>query len=70
MYCSTASQNLKDLILRLATKFKCKAIMIQDMESYTNISGCKVLGLTNESLANAIIKVAENNQETGEVNGK
>lgn len=70
VYCSTASQNLKDLILRLATKFKCKAIMLQDMESYTNISGCKVLGLTNESLANAIIKVAENNQETGEVNGK
>ena len=70
VYCSTASQNLKDLSLRLATKFKCKAIMLPDMESYTNISGCKVLGLTNESLANAIIKVAENNQETGEVNGK
>lgn len=44
--------------------------MLPDMESYTNISGCKVLGLTNESLANAIINVAENNQETGEVNGK
>ena len=70
VYCSTASQNLKDLTIRLANKFKCKAIMLDDMEDYTNISGCKVLGLTNESLANAIIKVAENKQETGEVNGK
>ncbi|MBQ3502532.1 MAG: hypothetical protein IJA72_02600 [Clostridia bacterium] len=70
VYCSTASQNLKDLTFRLAEKYKCKAICLDDtLENYTSLEGCKVMGLTNMSLANAILKVAENKQE-GEINGK
>lgn len=61
IYCSTASQNLKDLSIRIAQKHNCKAICLDEiLENYTSISGCKVLGLTNSSLAEAIIKVAEN----------
>ena len=61
IYCSTASQNLKDLSIRFAEKFKCKAICLDEiLEVYTSISGCKVIGLTNNSLAEAILKVAEN----------
>jgi len=70
IYCSTASQNLKDLSIRLGDKFKCKVICLDDtLENYTNLKGCKLLGLTNSSLAEAIIKVAEN-QNLGETNGK
>lgn len=62
VYCPSASQNLKDLIDRLADRFKCKAILMDEkLEDYTSIEGCKVLGLTNQSLAEAIIKVAGNN---------
>lgn len=61
VYCPTASQNLKDLATRLADKFKCKALLMDEkLEDYTSIEGCKVLGLTNPSLAEAIIKVAGN----------
>ena len=71
IYCYTASQNLKDLVIRLAQKFECKALMLDaTLEEYTNLTGCKALGLTNSSLADAIIKVAENKQDIGEVNGK
>ena len=70
VYCQTASQNLKDLAMRMAERNKCKAICLdQSLESYTNLQGCKVLGLTNSSLAEAIIKVAEN-LNLGESNGK
>lgn len=71
IYCSTASQNLKDLVVRLAQKFECKALMLDEtLQEYTNLAGCKVMGITNNSLAEAIIKVAENKQDIGEVNGK
>ncbi|MBQ7797726.1 MAG: hypothetical protein IJ371_01230 [Clostridia bacterium] len=61
VYCSTASQNLQDLIVRMCDKFKCKSILMDEkLEDYTNITGCKVLGITNKSLADQIIKVAEN----------
>lgn len=70
VYCATASQNLKDLIARLADKFKCKALLLDEkLEQYTSISGCKVMGLTNKSLAEQIIKVAKS-EKIGEVNGK
>ena len=60
VYCSTASQNLKDLIVRLADKFKCKALLLDEkLEDYTSIEGCKVMGITNKSLADQIIKVAD-----------
>ena len=60
VYCSTASQNLKDLVERLADKFKCKALLLDEkLEDYTSIEGCKVMGITNKSLADQIIKVAD-----------
>ena len=68
--CTTASQNLKDLATRQAERLKCKLIYLDEtLESYTSLDGCKLIGLTNMSLANAILKVAENKQE-GEINGK
>ena len=68
--CTTASQNLKDLAIRQAERLKCRVTYLDDtLENYTNLDGCKVLGLTNASLAEAILKVAENKQE-GEINGK
>ena len=69
MYCPSSSQNLKDLAVRLSQKFKCKAFEVDEvLESYVSIEGCKIIGLTSESLANAIIKVAE--EGVGENNGK
>ena len=60
VYCHTASQNLKDLVERLAEKFKCKALLMDEkLEDYTSIEGCKVMGITNKSLADQIIKVAD-----------
>ena len=71
IYCTTASQNLKDLGIRMAEKHKCKALCLdENLQDYTNLDGCKVLGLTNSSLAEAIIKVAGNKQNMGETNGK
>ena len=71
IYCTTASQNLKDLAVRLADKNKCKLISLDEtLQDYTSLEGCKILGLTNSSLAEAIIKVAENKQNMGETNGK
>ncbi len=70
MYCPTGSQNLKDLAIRLAEKHKCKAICVDErLEDYASMKGCKLLGLTNNSLAEAILKVAEN-LNSGENNGK
>ncbi|MBQ8522474.1 MAG: hypothetical protein IJ458_02280 [Clostridia bacterium] len=61
VYCSTASQNLKDLIVRLSDKFKCSTVLLDEkLEDYVSIKGCKVLGITNKSLADQIIKVTDN----------
>lgn len=69
LYCSSASQNLIDLSVRLAEKYNCKCIKLDNLQEYTNIESCKVVGLSNQSLAQAIIKVL-NSQEIGENNGK
>ena len=70
IYCKSASQNLKDLALRMADKYECQAICLDEsLQNYTNIEGCKIVGLTNMSLAQAILKVAEN-KDKGEYNGK
>ena len=70
IYCNSASQNLKDLAKRMADKYNCKAICLDTtLQDYTNLDGCKIVGLTNMSLAEAILKVAEN-QDKGENNGK
>ena len=59
VYCTSSSQNLKDLVARLGDKFKCQTIMLDNLEEYTSINGCKVLGITNKSLAEQIIRVAD-----------
>ena len=70
VYCPSASQNLKDLVDRLGDKFKCKVIVMDSvLEDYTSIKGCKVMGITNQSLAEQIIKVMDK-QDLREVNGK
>jgi len=52
----TASQNLKDLSLRLKEKFGCELIETkEDLESLLSRSGCKIVGLTMESLAQAVL---------------
>ena len=61
IYCKTGSSNLKDLSIRLAERYDCKAICLdEELEQYTSLQGCKVLGVTNASLAEAIIKAVEN----------
>lgn len=70
LYCASGSQNLKDLAVRLAEKYHCKAFCLDNLEEYTIKQGCKLIGLTNSSLAEAIIKVAENEQNIGENNGR
>lgn len=61
IYCSTASQNLKDLAIRLGERFDCKTICLDEpLEDYSSIEGCKILGITNKSLADQIVKVADN----------
>lgn len=70
IYCKSASQNLKDLAKRMADKYNCKAICLDaSLQDYTSLDGCKVVGLTNISLAQAILNVAEN-EDKGENNGK
>ena len=52
----TASQNLKDLSLRLSEKFDCDLVVTNsNLEELICKEGCKLVGITNESLANAII---------------
>lgn len=56
--CPTASQNLKDLAFRMSEKFCCDLIMTKNtLESETNILNCKFLGITNSSLATAIMNL-------------
>ncbi len=68
IYCKTASANLVKLAKNQADKHTCKCIMLDEiLDSYTNLEGCKIIGLTNSSLAEAIIKQLEN---VGERDGK
>lgn len=56
LVCPTASNNLKDLSYRLSEKFDCDCIFTNlQLEDLICKSGCKFVGITNESLANAII---------------
>lgn len=68
LYCSSASQNLIDLGKRLSERFGCEYLKVDGLAEYTNLDGCKIVGLTNQSLADAIIKVL--NEGVGENNGK
>lgn len=51
----TATQNLKDLSTRLSEKFGCDSIITNSvLEELICKAGCKVVGITNNSLAEAI----------------
>lgn len=68
IYCQTASENLVNLAKNQSIKHKCKCVMLDDsLENYTGKVGCKIIGLTNISLAEAIIKQLQN---LGERDGK
>lgn len=50
-----ATDNLKDLAIRLGEKFHCKVLMTNTLlEELINIANCKVVGITNINLAKAI----------------
>lgn len=52
----TATQNLKDLSFRLSEKFGCDLIITNSvLEDLICKAGCKFVGITNESLAGAIL---------------
>ena len=54
---NTASDNLIDLAKRLADKFNCKLIQPNlPLEQVSHIDGCKIVGLTLKSLADAILE--------------
>ena len=56
----TASQNLIDLAIRLKDKFKCLCIKTNlALEDLVSIEGCKIVGITNSSLAQAILTQTE-----------
>lgn len=51
-----ATQNLKDLTIRLMDKFHCDCIITnQNLEELISIPNCKLLGVTNPNLATAIV---------------
>ena len=52
----SASKNLKDLSVRLKDKFGCKLIKTKEnLEDIISRTGCKIVGLTMESLAQAVL---------------
>lgn len=60
LVCSTASENLVNLAENVANKNQCEVIVSKVLlESVSNIKDIKILGITDESLAKAII----NNKE-------
>ena len=64
MVCVTATQNLKDLAKNLKEKFKCAVIYLNtNLKELTNLNDIKIIGITDENLANAIIKEYTSNCE-------
>lgn len=52
----TATQNLKDLSFRLSEKFDCDLVITNTvLEDLICKQGCKLVGITNQSLAEAIL---------------
>lgn len=50
-----ATDNLKDLAIRLGEKFHCKVLITYTiLEELINISNCKIVGIVNINLAKAI----------------
>lgn len=66
----TASQNLIDLSIRLSVKFDCDCVQTKELlESLIAKENCKVIGLTNESLAKAVLLQKEEYEYLRRKNG-
>ena len=56
----TASKNLKDLAQNVANKHNCQLIITNcELSTLTNLNDIKIIGITDENLANAILKEKE-----------
>lgn len=56
----SASENLESLAKNSAGKHNCELIKVKDLAKLTNILDVKIVALTSESLAKAIINNKEN----------
>lgn len=57
MVCVSATQNLKDLAKNLKEKLNCETIFLNvNLKELTNLNDIKIIGITDENLAKAIIK--------------
>lgn len=55
-----ATDNLKDLAIRLSNKFHCMCVMsLMVLEDLINIPNCKIVGVSNINLSHAIEKCEE-----------
>ncbi len=62
LVCPTASENLKNLANNLAIKHGCKTFCpASNLDELSHMNGVKIMGITDENLANAILKEGENN---------
>ena len=56
LVCNTGSDNLKNLAKNLSVKHRCKwFITDQNLETLTNVKDIKIIGVTDENLANGIV---------------
>ena len=56
----SASENLVSLATKSANKHNCELIKVKNLSHLTNIMDVKIVALTSESLAQAIINNKEN----------
>lgn len=57
--CRSASENLINLAKNVANKKNIKLIMVDDLFAISHIENCKILAVTNSSLAKEILKQTE-----------
>lgn len=71
LICPSATKNLSDLAFRLAEKFDCNLVETKNvLADEANISNCKFLGLTNASLAGAVMALENEFTVLRRSNGK
>ncbi len=57
---NSATKNLKDLALNVANKQGCQIIITNcELSMLTNLNDIKIIGITDQNLANAILKEKE-----------
>ena len=60
LVCCSGSENLVNLAKNIAIKHNCEYIVTKvELEKLTNISGVKIIGITDENLSKAIIQNKE-----------